>query len=73
MNSQSPDLHMEQFYQLKPFSKKLYTIADETGRTGFHPLAPQIRFVWHLKPFQIPTKKEPAPVPTETTAEGEKQ
>ena len=40
--------------QLRPHEKKLHLIADSTGRAGFHPLAPQIRFTWQLKHYQIP-------------------
>ena len=37
---------------LKPFKDKLFCIASlEDGDSGFHPLAPQIRFKWVLKAF----------------------
>ena len=37
---------------LKPFKDKLFCIASsEEGDSGFHPLAPQIRFQWVLKAF----------------------
>ena len=38
---------------LKPFKNKLYIIASNKGEDGFHPLAPQIRFSWVLKKFDI--------------------
>ncbi|MCL2578706.1 MAG: DUF1643 domain-containing protein [Oscillospiraceae bacterium] len=46
---------------LRPYEKKLCLIADGMGRAGFHPLAPQIRFVWHLRPFEIPKPIEVTP------------
>ena len=37
---------------LKPFKNKLFCIASsEDGDSGFHPLAPQIRFQWVLRAF----------------------
>jgi hypothetical protein len=40
---------------LRPFKDKLYVISDNADREGgFHPLAPQIRFAWVLKRFEIP-------------------
>ena len=47
---------------LKQYENKLYQICDDNGEFGFHPLAPSIRFTWHLIPFEIP---KPQP-PTET-------
>lgn len=45
--------------RLTPFKDKLYTIAPKyDGDTGFHPLAPQIRFVWVLRKFDLPMKQE---------------
>ena len=37
---------------LKPFQHKLCVIATESGESGFHPLAPQIRFHWVLKSYE---------------------
>jgi len=34
--------------RLKPFKDKLCVIASENGGSGFHPLAPQVRFSWVL-------------------------
>lgn len=48
---------------LKPFQEKMFVIATEKGESGFHPLAPQIRFVWKLKKYEAPKNpgnKEPA-------------
>ena len=38
---------------LKPFKHKFCVIANENGASGFHPLAPQIRFVWILKKYDF--------------------
>lgn len=48
---------------LKPFAHKLCIIANENGESGFHPLAPQIRFSWYLVPFE---RLEPAQHETPT-------
>jgi len=44
---------------LTPFKEKLCEIADSNGRSGFHPLAPQVRFVWVLKKYEH-TAAQPA-------------
>jgi hypothetical protein len=38
--------------RLKPFKDKLCVIACESGESGFHSLAPQIRFSWILKKYE---------------------
>ena len=44
---------------LKPFKNKLFCIASsEDGDSGFHPLAPQIRFQWVLRAFTPPVLQE---------------
>ena len=44
---------------LRPFKDKLFCIASsEDGDSGFHPLAPQIRFHWVLKVFTLPAITE---------------
>ena len=44
---------------LKPFKDKLFCIASsDDGDSGFHPLAPQIRFQWVLKAFTPPVLPE---------------
>ena len=44
---------------LKPFKNKLFCIASsEDGDSGFHPLAPQIRFQWVLRAFTPPVLPE---------------
>ena len=44
---------------LRPFKDKLFCIASsEDGDSGFHPLAPQIRFHWVLKAFTLPAITE---------------
>jgi hypothetical protein len=48
--------------RLKPFREKLCVIACETGESGFHPLAPQIRFSWILKKYEPPKTPESKPV-----------
>lgn len=50
---------------LKPFRDKLYIIASNKGEDGFHPLAPQIRFSWVLKKFDIEAALPPK---TETSS-----
>jgi hypothetical protein len=47
---------------LKPFREKLCVIACESGESGFHPLAPQIRFSWILKKYEPPKAPENKPV-----------
>ena len=47
-------LQMKLLEKLKPFEHKLFVIANKKGDSGFHPLAPQIRFEWILKPFVVP-------------------
>jgi hypothetical protein len=42
---------------LEPYKEKLYIIQDESGREGFHPLAPQIRFRWKLKKLELETQE----------------
>jgi hypothetical protein len=44
--------------RLKPFKDKLHVIASENGGSGFHPLAPQIRFSWVLKKYEPPKAQE---------------
>ena len=44
---------------LQPFKDKLCCIAEsENGESGFHPLAPQIRFQWVLRAFIQPKPRE---------------
>ena len=50
------------FERLKPFADKLQQICDDNGEFGFHPLAPSIRFTWHLIPLELP---QPQPPPEE--------
>jgi hypothetical protein len=44
--------------RLKPFREKLFEIADGEGGSGFHPLAPQIRFSWVLRKYAPPKAQE---------------
>ena len=50
-NKRIADRQKEVLKLLKPFKEKLVTIADSKGRSGYHPLAPQIYAKWVLKPF----------------------
>ena len=44
---------------LQPFKDKLCCIVEaEDGESGFHPLAPQIRFEWFLRKFIPPKPKK---------------
>ncbi|MST55657.1 DUF1643 domain-containing protein [Pyramidobacter sp. SM-530-WT-4B] len=53
--------------RLEPFKEKLCEIGNESGESGFHPLAPQIRSHWILNPYEIPepiaSKEEKQPKP----------
>ena len=51
-NKRIADRQKEVLKLLKPFKEKLVTIADSKGRSGYHPLAPQIYAKWVLKPFE---------------------
>lgn len=61
-------LQLNLLEQLKPFHDKLHMINSVSGASGFHPLAPQIRFDWVLEKFVLPdylkSKPEEAPEPT---------
>jgi hypothetical protein len=48
--------------RLKLFRDKLYVIANENGESGFHPLAPQIRFTWILKKYEPPKVPDVKPI-----------
>ena len=48
--------------RLKPFKDKLCIIGSEDGGgSGYHPLAPQIRFSWTLKKYEPPKAPEAKP------------
>ena len=54
-------LQMKILEKLTPFEDKIYGITNAlTSNHCFHPLAPQIRFEWLLKQFDLP-KAEPPP------------
>jgi len=36
---------------LSPYKEKLFSIGDQQGNVGLHPLAPKIRFGWNLVKF----------------------
>ena len=46
---------------LQPFEDKLHVIASPAGGTGFHPLAPQIRFEWIIEKFVRPSYLQAIP------------
>ena len=43
----------EVFESLKPFEDKLYSISNEYGGKGYHPLAPQIRSIWLFNKYEL--------------------
>jgi hypothetical protein len=57
-NKKVRDVQDKLLERLKPFKDKLFVIASEKGESGFHPLAPQIRFTWVLKKFDMPEKMD---------------
>jgi hypothetical protein len=64
-NKKVRDLQEELLQHLKPFKEKLCEISDEDGHSGFHPLAPQVRFVWALKKYEPVAPKAVKPDKTE--------
>ena len=75
-NKKVRDLQDDLLKHLKPFKEKLYEIADGHGHSGFHPLAPQVRFVWVLKKCELKTveanKCEPTTAKTDVIKKPEK-
>jgi hypothetical protein len=58
---------------LKPFADKLHQFCDDNGEFGFHPLAPSIRFAWHLIKFELPKERGESERPKQTkTAKNKK-
>jgi hypothetical protein len=57
-NKKVRDVQDSLLVHLKPFKEKLCVIANESGDSGFHPLAPQIRFSWMLKKYEPPKAPE---------------
>jgi hypothetical protein len=57
-NKKVRDVQDSLLVHLKPFKEKLCVIANESGDSGFHPLAPQIRFSWTLKKYEPPKTPE---------------
>jgi hypothetical protein len=54
-NKKVRQLQLKILEKLRPFKDKLFGITNEwTSNEFFHPLAPQIRFEWLLKPFELP-------------------
>jgi hypothetical protein len=57
-NKKIRDIQDKLLKYLEPFKEKLFIIACESGESGFHPLAPQIRFSWILKKYEPPKTPE---------------
>jgi hypothetical protein len=53
-NRKIQEIQRKLLKKLEPFADKLFVIASDKGESGFHPLAPQIRFSWELIPFVCP-------------------
>jgi hypothetical protein len=60
-NKKVRDVQNALLERLKPFKEKLCVIACESGESGFHPLAPQIRFSWILTKYEPPKAPESKP------------
>ena len=56
---------------LEPFKEKILTIVDSNGISGFHPLAPQIRFQWNLKNFDLDTQTQASNSPIKEQAQSD--
>ena len=56
---------------LEPFKEKILTIVDSNGISGFHPLAPQIRFQWNLKNFDFDTQTQASNSPIKEQAQSD--
>jgi hypothetical protein len=61
-NKRVRDAQDQLLQHLKPFQDKLCVIANGDGASGFHPLAPQIRFSWVLQKYEPPKTPESKPV-----------
>jgi hypothetical protein len=61
-NKKVRDVQDSLLERLKPFKEKLCVIASGNGDSGFHPLAPQIRFSWTLKKYEPPKAPEGKPI-----------
>lgn len=46
--------------ELRIYADKLYQIEGSDGQSGFHPLAPQCRFMWKLVKFPLPEQSKAA-------------
>jgi len=53
-NKKIRSIQLKVLDKLQQFQEKLYMITSEVGDSGFHPLAPQIRFNWYLEKFVMP-------------------
>ncbi|MEM1485557.1 DUF1643 domain-containing protein [Oscillospiraceae bacterium PP1C4] len=43
---------------LEPCKDKLFEIADDTGKHGYHPLGASVRLKWNLVEYQYPEKEK---------------
>jgi hypothetical protein len=59
--------------ELRPFTDKLYLIANEAGDAGHHPLSPSIRFTWVLTKFELSTPPAEPPKSEEPKKRGRKK
>jgi len=48
---------MEVLKLLRPYKDKIYEIADEHGKRGYHPLGSSVRLGWVLVPFEYPKEQ----------------
>lgn len=57
-NNQSVKKRQDMLLQhLSSFDDKLFQIADDKGKVGFHPLSPQVRNQWHLVKYNLQISK----------------
>jgi len=61
-NKKVRELQLKILEKLAPHEDKIYGITNDLMSNGFfHPLAPQIRFEWLLKPFELPKAEAEVP------------
>lgn len=60
-NKKIREIQDELLLRLNSFKDKLYEIASANGNSGFHPLAPQIRFSWVLKKYEPAERQDRKP------------
>ena len=72
-NKKVKTLHDKILEHLRPHADKLFQICDDHGDYQFHPLAPSVRFTWHLIKFELNEKQEDSPPPKKTRNSRKKQ